>query len=395
MTQGWFMKLTIFLVFSSFFSAHAADGTFAGIHHHYQSPRALGMGDAFSAVANDYSAIFYNPAALAWRQDGQINMSMDVAITSSFMDFYNQVNNVMSDSSSTPEASYTSAAALLTSNYGNVYGGRAGLFEGFWVRPNWGVAVIPADLTLNLAVHNQGPPALDIRSYLDTTVAYSYADEIKGMPGRLAWGTTVKFVNRGFVNKQVNALDIAAAGSSSVISSEDFRDGYTIDGDLGLIFNPMIPSEGFFSMLSLAKPTFSFVGHNLLDMGFGQSFHLINRNDVEAPERLYRTFDIGSKWEYPSLWIFGGRGTMDIRDIGHPYFTLRKALHIGFEFDWTMTSWWKGQYRVGLNQGFLTVGMSALFSVFRLDLAYYGEDVGSYNEPKESRNLLMKFNIDI
>jgi hypothetical protein len=37
------------------------------------------MGDAFVAVANDYNALFYNPAGLARLESGEVNLSMDFA----------------------------------------------------------------------------------------------------------------------------------------------------------------------------------------------------------------------------------------------------------------------------------------------------------------------------
>jgi hypothetical protein len=68
---------------------------------------------------------------------------------------------------------------------------------------------------------------------------------------------------------------------------------------------------------------------------------------------------------------------------------------LGFEFDWAMASWWKGAYRIGVNQGYPTLGFSALFTIFNLDLATYGEDVGTIDHPKENRMYTVKLNIDI
>jgi hypothetical protein len=68
---------------------------------------------------------------------------------------------------------------------------------------------------------------------------------------------------------------------------------------------------------------------------------------------------------------------------------------LGFEFDWTMTSWWKGSYRIGVNQGYPTLGASALFLLFNLDAVTYGEEVGTFNQPKENRVYMLKFNMDL
>ena len=85
---------------------------------------------------------------------------------------------------------------------------------------------------------------------------------------------------------------------------------------------------------------------------------------------------------------------MDFKNILHPAWTFKKGLHLGFEFDWTMFSWWRGQYRVGLNQGYLTAGLSAMFAIFNLDLLTYAEDIGTANIPVENRNyeVRMSFN---
>ena len=85
---------------------------------------------------------------------------------------------------------------------------------------------------------------------------------------------------------------------------------------------------------------------------------------------------------------------MDVRDIGHPLFSLKKGLHVGFEFDWTVASWWKGHYNVGLSQGFWTAGLGAEFAWFNLNVVSYAEDVGPYNFPKESRIYMARFNLD-
>jgi hypothetical protein len=376
------------------FQVRATDGLFTSIHHHYQTPRALGMGDAFMAIANDYSALFYNPAGLARLESGQINMSMDLAASSSFYTFYKDVDDIskITDTSAQTQAYID----LLQRNYGKQYSLRTGLFEGIWARPGWGIGIIPADFTLDMTVHNQAAPALSTRAYVDTTVAYGYADRVKNdnLGGQMFWGVTGKFVNRGFFSKDINALDLVA--DSNIVRKEDLREGYTVDADVGILYTPFLPTEGLWSTLRLARPTFGAVVRNVVETGFGQSLNLLN-NEVrgDAPEKMYRVLDVGTRWEYPSFWIFSGRGAMDFRDIGHPNISLRKSFHLGFEFDWTVASWWKGQYRVGVNQGYPTLGASFLFAIFRLDVVTYGEDIGSYDDPEENRMYMVKLNLDI
>jgi hypothetical protein len=371
----------------------AQEGVQTSIHHQYQSTRALGMGDAFIATANDYTALFYNPAGLARRELGQLNMSMEFAASADVQKFYKQIGEIDKGTYANDSEKQLAYAELLNDYYGKTLGFRVKAFEAIWARPNWAIGIVPMDFTFESQVHNQGTPALDVRAFADTTIAYGYGNDIHGVvPGRWSWGTTVKMVNRGYINREVNSLSLVA--DSSTLRKEDARDGYTFDADIGTLYSPRIPTEGFFSVFQLAKPTFGAVVRNIADYGFGSSFKLINKEQVDPPEKLNRVLDLGAKFEYPELWIFGGRGEVDIRDIGHPNFTWRRSFHLGFEFDWTVATWWKGHYRIGVNQGYPSLGISALLFIFNLDLATYGEEVGTFHNPKENRVYMAKLNLD-
>ena len=373
----------------------ATDGLFTGIHHQYQSPRALGMGDAFVAVANDYSSIFYNPAGLARLDEGQINLSIDFALSPDYLTFNSDIQSASKKSGDSAKAQ--AYAELLQKNYGKPYSIRTGLLEGVFVRPGWGFAVLPMDFTLDMAIHNQAAPAISARAYADTTIAYGVGHDFHndGLGGKLSWGVTGKFVNRGYFSKDVNTLDLVA--DSEVVKKSDLREGYTLDADVGLLYTPYLPTTGVLSSLRLARPTFGAVVRNVAETGFSQSLNLYKTKQYggDAPEKLYRVLDVGTRWEYPSFWIFSGRGSMDMRDIGDPNFNLRRGFHAGLEFDWTLFSWWKGQYRGGVNEGYPTLGASFLFTLFRLDLVTYGEDVGTEDSPVENRMYMVKLNIDI
>lgn len=363
------------------------------IHHQYQSPRALGMGDAFVAVADDYSAIFYNPAGLARRENGQINLSMSYAGTPGAIDFYNEFGKI-EDSGQTEQQKQQSYLELIERHYGDVYGLRLSPSEAFWVRPQWGVALIPMDLSVEFAMHKQVGPVLNTTIYADTTLGLSYADDLKSFShGRFSWGVTGKFVNRGFFSKSIGAIDLAS--SSEVVSQADLLEGYTVDADIGVLWTPDLPDVGLWSVMRLARPTFGAVLRNVAETGFGQSLKLLNKDAQNGrPDKLHRVLDLGTKWEYPSLWIFSGRGVLDIRDLGHEDFSWTKGSHLGVEFDWTVTSWWKGQYRVGLSQGFWTAGLSAQMTIFNIDLVSYATDVGTRNISVESRVYAARLNMD-
>jgi hypothetical protein len=370
----------------------ADDGVSFTIHHQYESPRALGMGDAFVAVANDYSALFYNPAGLARREDGELNLSIDAGLSPAMLKFSKDIQDAQK-SGSTDSEKQQAILNVLDENYGKTFSARVAPASAVLVRPHWGIGFIPADVSMELTVHKQVGPAVNATVYGDSTLAYGYGKDVPWFDhARLSLGFTGKLVNRVYASKAVSAVELAA--DSNFVKKEDLHEGYTIDGDFGALLTPELPDEGIWSMIRLARPTFGVVVRNIAETGFAHSFKLINKDETEAPEKLYRVVDVGTRWEYPSAWIFGGRGVLDIRDIGHPDFNWRKGLHAGFEFDWTVASWWKGQYRVGISEGYYTAGLSALLGIFNLDFVTYAEDVGTYNHSKESRLYMVRLNLN-
>lgn len=386
--RGWILGW----LFSASALAATYDGVSYTIHHHYVSPRPLGMGDAFVAVANDYNALFYNPAGLARREDGEVNLYFDGALTTSFIQFSKDIQEAQ-NTTGTDAQKQNAVLDVVEKVYGKTYGFRLSPASGIWVRPKWGIGFIPMDLTTEMTVHKSVGPSVNTTVYADTTLAYGYGDDIKSVEsGRMSWGITGKFINRGYFSKSISFIEIAA--DPNLVRKEDLREGYGIDADIGLLYSPHIPPEGILSLLRLARPTFGAVVRNVMETNFGSTFKLYNKIQTERPEKMYRVIDLGTRWEYPSFWIFGGRGVMDIRDIMHPAFNLRKGLHLGFEFDWTVSSWWKGNYRFGLNQGFFTAGVSAMFTIFNLDFVTYGEDVGTYGLPVENRMYALRLNMN-
>ena len=57
------------------FSAHS-QALNSKIHNQYNSFRAMGMGNAFTAVADDYSLLFYNPAGFGFKKSGEVQFSL-------------------------------------------------------------------------------------------------------------------------------------------------------------------------------------------------------------------------------------------------------------------------------------------------------------------------------
>jgi hypothetical protein len=133
---------------------------------------------------------------------------------------------------------------------------------------------------------------------------------------------------------------------------------------------------------------------NIADYGFKTNLHLIDQNTTMQPPNLGRRFDLGTSFELPDLWIFKTHLVADLRDMDANNFTVAKGSHVGAEFLWKVRSWWQGGWRVGLNQGYLTLGFTGKLGIFNLDLATYAMEAGPSGAPLASRQYVAKCSID-
>lgn len=360
------------------------------IHQEYTSTRALGMGNAFTAVADDHSAIFYNPAGLAFRKEGQLHFFLRAGTDTESLKLMDEVGEL----DKKPEAEQDDAAVdLVASHYGDHFYLRVPTLGGMWARPRWGVAFIPADFSLDMSVHRGVGPQLNVLAYLDSTLAVSFARQVKWFPKghEFAWGTTVKAVHRVFVGKAILATELVE--DNDVFNKSDAAEGLTADIDIGTMYKPRVPAKGFFKFLKHMVPTFSVVGRNLIDYGFKTNFNIMG-DDTGEPPRLVRRFDFGSNFDLPNLWVFDPHIAFDIRDVLHENWTIKKGYHLGMELYWKMFNWWKGHWSVGLNQGYWTAGFGARLAWFQIDIASFGEEVGSDSDPIESRRYMLELSLD-
>lgn len=357
------------------------------IHQHFLSVRALGAGNSFSVI-DDYNSLLYNPAAMARMPEGEMNFGFSAGVTTSALGF---MKDIESASKVAEAQKVAEVQAVLEKNYGNNFSTRLPAVSGFWVRPKWGVGLVLADSTINLAVHQTGGPQVATSAYIDNTIAFGYT---KGFleENALTVGATLKGIYRGYVGKSFNAFDLAT--NPSFFKSQDAKEGLTIDADLGTQYVMAVPEVGALSFLKYAKPTFSFVVRNLLDYGFKQNMHLIHKESGKNPPKMQRRFDVGTKWELPNFWVFTPRFMFDVRDIGHRYFTFRKGMHTGLELGWKALSWLNGHYSVGLGQGYFSAGLGAELAWFRLDFATFGEEIGTSKAKKENRYYIAKMSLD-
>lgn len=353
------------------------------------------MGGAFSAVADDYNSMFYNPAALARLEEGNLHMFVRAAIDTNYFELADDIDKANNESDEE-----TAIANVLSENYGNNYYSRLPTIGAIWVRPNWGIAIIPADLTVDLALHQQIGPSIAVNAYLDTTLAYGYARNVKwGQKGKLSVGATLKVINRVQASEAVGIAQLS--GDNEFFDQDSANEGLFADFDLGFLYTPEISKKSFFSFLKYSRPTFAFVTRNLIDSGPITNLNLINEESKDA-YKLQRRIDFGSKWQLPKFWVFDPKFAWDIRNILHENWSFEKGNHVGFELGWKMYSWWRGYWSAGLHQwafdfGDLenwTFGFGAEIGWFQIDLSTWQENVGTEAIDIRGRRYMVELSLD-
>lgn len=379
----------VFILISVFYfgvrTVSAQETLLNGIHNQFEATRAMGMGNAFVAVADDENAIFYNPAGLKNLKENKFNMFLKGAVNPDILDL---IDDLDAASDSTDEAQ--AFLDVLNANLNKIYGLRAPSIGMMYANPNWGFAIIPADVAVTVGFQQGATPVMDVRAYADTTMAYSRSWHIKSVKsGKLTVGVTGKAIYRAFFDKRLNAADLVV--NEDFLDESDAKEGLAVDGDLGLMWQWNSLGSGFWKKL---RPSLGLVVRNVADGGYVENFELLADGDFGEPEELQRRVDVGGAIRLPKWWVWDTTLAFDVRNMMHDNWTFDKGYHIGLEFNWTMYSWWKGGWRVGMNQGHLAAGFTGQLGVFKLDLATFSNEVGTSSIPNETRMYMFTASLD-
>ncbi len=352
-------------------SSLAAETMFYGTHQQYISTRYMGMGNAGIAMANDTSTMFYNPAGLPKLDNREIELFIRGGVNPDILDFADDIDKA--------GKSATAIANTIAANYGESYSFRAPSLGFLWAREDWSLAVIATDPSIDIALHEALGPAVHLYSVQDTTIAFAKGWNIHNIEfGRLDVGVTAKAIYRAQVDKIV---DVATIQNDDALDDDIAEEGLTADFDLGLMWQAP-KMDGTWGFLN---PSLGLVVRNVLDIGYFTNFELIADQDNGEPEKLHRVVDVGTAFNLPKFSVFTPKFAFDVRDILHPNWTINKGIHAGLEFNWEMASWWKGGWRIGMNQMYWTAGFSGQILWFKLDLATFGRELGTESQKVEDR----------
>lgn len=322
--------------------------------------RPLAMGNAYVAVADDYNALFYNPAGLArlkeW--DGEF-FNPHAQISSNTIKAFSDLSELVAGAS----GDTNSVLDFLEKNTGKTHHVSFGMTPHL-VFPGVGFGV-GIDMGATIIVHREISTDLDFGPELVAPITYA----TNFFEDRLSVGGSIKWVAQGGVDRNFSIQDISVFSSNSKTSDssdnspqlKDYIDGgYGVGFDVGLLFTPV----------KTMSPT---LGISVTDIG-GTSYQKadIGSNALDTPNLRLPSVNTGISvlpWEADGMFL---RASMDAHSINLP-FHYSKKFNLGLE--WGYGSIIKVQ--TGLHQGELSAGFQFDTFLFSCRFVTYAEQLGT------------------
>lgn len=342
-------------------SAHAQER-----REFYRSIRALSMGNASVAVANDETSLLLNPAGLGKLRNfyGTI-LDPELELGSQTINMYNA--KAFSQPWDLSDAMPAAVAAP-----GEQFHFRGQLFPSFVAR-NFGVGILQKyEMDANYDSTSARANTF-YRNDLGLILGYN----LRLFDGRVKIGFTGRLINRIEVNEA--ALDPTQALDLPTLATAGFaKEGTGFGTDVGLML------AGPWSMIPTIGAVLRDVGGTNFAMSSGQRLS----QATIRPTTVAQDLDVGISL-FPihnnsvrSVWTIEYKGVLTAQNETDP----TKLLHGGVEVNFGDLLF----VRVGYNQRYWTAGLELASERFQFQLGSYGEEIGTAAASLEDRRYLMK-----
>lgn len=332
-----------------------------------ESIRARGMGNAFTAAANDEMLLFYNPAAL---RSVYYNMYEVVGFNTTTNE-----NTINLGKSSSGFSTIGSLAGKKIYNEVNL-----GLLSHVNSRFGWSFF---SNGLVDIQVRNPIIPYLETKAYVQT-----------GLAGGMAWsfldfqldlGLGVKLVQRSGIDTKLHIFDEAiiefTEDQKTTKLQKKFASKAAFAPDAGVIYH--------FDSYHNMEPKVAF------------SLQNIGGLDFEGAGKVPMTMNIGvsTESEFNGLDMILAADYRDLADsqemISKGNIMTERNIKIGVEFGWKKL--FNGHHlislRAGRNGPYNSVGWSMNLFGFKVDFAKYSEEIGGYAGELEDKRTSLQVSL--
>jgi hypothetical protein len=403
-------KSLVVAIFVSAISAIVVPQALSEVPEGYLTPRPMGMGGAFTAVANDESAFWTNPAGIARARKARSRAgvhilkfpNVTVGLNSASKSFYSALKGTTS--SGVADVIANSDFSEAKPFYARAAAFPVVLFEAGQNQP-MGFGIFE-NSTMRVYIDKDIPTDARVSAISDvgTSVGYAYTN----FANRLNIGFNLRPTYRYAYEDSVPSSELKSKTALYKRIRKDSNRGTGIGADIGMMF-------------TLADFWFPTVGVAVRNLPTGCKADYLNPF-TEERQKICGTVYSGSNGNPEALSVidpmdtrigmsispriakdFGIRFTADVQNIylgtgssyyGLPGIDFAKMIHGGVElFSGNPLERSAVALQVGANQGFVTWGFSLNAAIGSLEFASYAADVSNTVKRVEDRRYLASLSL--
>lgn len=339
-------------------------------HEFYNGVRQMGMGGTVVTTVNDETALISNPAALGKLRSSYLTV-LDPEISGSTNDPGIMTKNGGSTTAFTEPQDLLNKLNLSPDKHFHALG-----------------QIFPSIVTTNFGFGVHAKYRYD--GEVDTTInrfRYNYLNDnavIMGFnfrifEGRIKFGVSGRIVDRVEANAEAD-YDTLPTTSTGLQLKDMVREGVGVAGDVGLIMTAP------WSWLPSLGAVWRDAGGTSYDLNEGFLYKTQLR-----PNLTPQTVDVGFSVSPILGKRFRAQLSAEYRDAmtsGDETDQMRRT-HLGLELNYADTLFLRG----GMNQRYWTAGFEFSLMYIQLQIASFGEEVGTTDKTREDRRYMGKFAI--
>lgn len=334
----------------------------------------FGMGRAYSALADDWLALHYNPAGLALVKKVDVQLfDLRVGSNRDVLQSYSNFSG-MGKSGGLANSLNSFVGKHVMASLSN---------QSQITVPHFAIG-LGYDIHANVDIQNSAYPTTFTRYTKDLTLQMGGA-LAAGPKKALRVGASVRFINRTGGSRYLTVDEIA--GSKASLKEKFMSNGSGIGGTIGMQYR--LPTPG------RTEVTTSFVWHDIGKTVYGGSMdqNRPSRTDDNMVAGLGIRFPIGGKKNRRLERRYGpDRSTSHLSlafDYSHLNYSINeehlpKHLHFGMNLDLPIVS-----LQLGINQTSFTTGFGFDLWALKVNFATYAEEMGNYGGQRRDRRYLL------
>jgi hypothetical protein len=353
------------------------------IIRHYRSPRVVGMGGVRTTTGIYEDSLFGgNPALLAMPEDWKLQiLGINLEANSNFINTASKFSTI-SSASGADTFTKIADAGLVGRNLHERFGVNMGFYTPtfFSDKTAFGFGIL-ANQQLNAMLRTNTD--MSVQGYLDVGPGIGVAKRF--LNNSLYVGASIRAIYRLAADRDIRTVEFL--GGKKLSLTDIGGQGVGLDGDLGAFYKvplelPIVKFSVGASINNVAASQYDFAGRTLIK----------KVGDVRPPQN-YRSASLGVRADFESFAVLtDNKAAIEIQDIGShgKVVSFWKRTHLGAETRLIRLISLRG----GFNQGYYTLGLGLNLPVLKIDLATYGEEIGTNAGMLEDRRYIAKIAIE-